>query len=252
MPFRRVTFVVAVVLVTVAPASATYEEAAVPDAGTLTGAVRFVGTPPKLPPLAVNKNRDVCGDRKPSEALVVGPDRGVKGSVVLIEGITRGKKPPGDVVIDNTRCLFVPHVAATMAGARARVKNSDPILHNTHGFLGKPTIFNLALPNKEQVIDITKRLTKTGAVRMLCDAHPHMMAWLYVHDSPYVATTDERGAYRIDGIPPGSYRITVWHEGFRQKGTDKDGRPLYEDPVTVTRDVTIGPKVTATLDVDLK
>jgi hypothetical protein len=235
-----------------APAAVAYEEVAVPDGGTLSGVIRFTGTVPKLPPLAVNKNRDVCGESKPSEALVVGADRGVKGGVVMIEGITRGKKPAGDVVIDNARCVFVPHVTATMVGGRAKVKNSDPILHNTHGFLGKPTIFNVALPNKEQVVDITRRLTKTGPVRVLCDAHPHMMAWLYVHDSPYVATTDDRGAYRIDAIPPGTYKVTMWHQGFRPTGTDKDGRPLFGDPITVTRELTIAPRATATLDFDLK
>lgn len=249
---RRVVALASLLLALAGPAAAAYEEVAVADGGTVSGVLRFTGTPPKLPTLAVNKNRDVCGESKPSEALVVGADKGVKGGVVMIEGITRGKKPTGDVVIDNAKCVFVPHVAATMVGGRAKVKNSDPILHNTHGFLGKPTIFNVALPNKEQVVDITRRLTKPGAVRVLCDAHPHMMAWLYVHDSPYVAATDDRGAYRIDGIPAGTYKVTMWHQGFRQKGTDKDGRPLFEDPVTVTKDLTIGPKATATLDFELK
>lgn len=249
---RRVVALASLLLALAGPAGAAYEEVTVSDGGTVSGVLRFNGTPPKLPALAVNKNRDVCGESKPSEALVLGADKGVKGGVVMIEGIGRGKKPSGDVVIDNAKCVFVPHVAATTVGGRAKVKNSDPILHNTHGFLGKPTIFNVALPNKEQVVDITRRLTKTGAVRVLCDAHPHMMGWLYVHDSPYVATTDDRGAYRIDGIPPGTYKVTMWHQGFRQKGTDKDGRPLFEDPVTATKDLTIGPKAAATLDFELK
>jgi hypothetical protein len=224
----------------------------VSEGGTLSGVVRFVSRPPRLEPLAVNKNRDVCGETKPAEALVVGGDGGVKGSVILIEGITRGKKPVAEVVVDNAKCVFTPHVAATMTGARARVKNSDPILHNTHGFMGKPTTFNVALPRKEDVVDITRRLSRHGVVRILCDAHPHMTAWLVVHDSPYVAVTDERGAYRIDGIPPGTYKVTMWHEGFRPKGADKDGRPVYEEPVTVTRQVTIAPKASATLDLELR
>jgi hypothetical protein len=248
----RLLAVAAAVLLSAGPAGAAYEEVTVEDGGALSGIVRFAGTLPKLPPLAVNKNRDVCGESKENEALVVAADRGVKGSVVLIEGVARGKKHQGEVVIDNLRCHFVPHVAATMLGGKARVKNSDPILHNTHGFLGQPTVFNFALPNKGDVIDVTKRLTKAGVVRVLCDAHPHMTGWLYVHDSPYVTTTDERGAYRIDGIPPGTYKVTMWHEGFRQKGTDKDGRPLYDDPVTVTKELKIGPKGTATLDFELK
>jgi plastocyanin len=235
----------------VAPAEA-YEVVTVPDGGVLAGVVRFTGTPPRLEPLAVNKNRDVCGDSKESEVLVLGVDRGVRGSVILLEGVTRGKKPDGDVVLDNHRCVFVSHVSAVMAGERARVRNSDAILHNTHGFLGKPTVFNLALPNRDQMIEITKRLTRPGAVRVVCDAHPHMTAWIIVHDNPYYAVTDERGAFRIDGIPPGRYKVTMWHEGFRPRGLDKDGRPLHDAPSTVTKDVTIAPKATATVDFELK
>ena len=75
------------------------------------------------------------------------------------------------------------------------------------------------------MIDITKRLGKPGVVRVLCDAHPHMFAWMLVHDSPYVAVTDASGAFRIGDVPPGTYKITMWHAGFRPKGSDKDGRP---------------------------
>jgi hypothetical protein len=243
----------ATALALAAPAAhAAYEEAAVPDGGTLSGVVRFTGAPLRLEPIPVNKNRDVCGDQKPSEALVVGPDRGVRGSVVLIEGVTRGKKATGEVVLDNHKCLFVSHVSALGVGEKARVKNSDAILHNTHGFLGKPTVFNLALPNRDQMIDITRRLTRPGVVRVLCDAHPHMFAWLVVHDSPYVAVTDDKGAFRIADVPPGTYRVTMWHEGFRPRGVDKDGRPLYDEPRTVSKDVTIAPRGAATIEFELK
>ena len=232
--------------------AAAYEIVTVADGGVLTGLVKFTGVPPRLEPLAVNKNRDVCGDHKESEALVLGAERGVRGSVILLEGVARGKKPGAEVVLDNHRCVFVSHVTAVMAGERARVKNSDAILHNTHGFLGKPTVFNLALPNRDQMIDITKRLTKPGLVRVVCDAHPHMSAWMIVHDSPYYAVTDERGAFRIDAIPPGTYKVTMWHEGFRPKGLDKDGRPIFDEPRTITKDITIAPRATATVDFELK
>jgi hypothetical protein len=248
----RLMIGMALVFFSATAASAAYEAIEVKDGGILTGVVRFAGTPPKVAPLPVNKNREVCGEEKASEALVVGADGGVRGSVVLVEGVTRGKKPTGDVVLDNHRCLFVSHVTALAVGDRARVKNSDPILHNTHGFMGKPTVFNLALPNKDQMVDITRRLSKPGVIRVLCDAHPHMFAWVVVHDSPYVAVTDERGAFKIDAIPPGTYKVTMWHEGFRAKGADKDGRPLYEDPITVSKNVTIAPKSAATVQFELK
>lgn len=239
-------------VLTLAPPALAYEEVAVRDAGVVTGVVKFAGPVPRLDAIPVNKNRDVCGEEKPSEALVVGPGGGVRGSVILIEGVTRGKKPTGDTLVDNHKCVFVPHVLATMAGARTRVRNSDPVLHHVHGFLGKPTIFNLALPGKDQMIDITRRLVKPGVVRVLCDAHPHMFSWIVAHDSPYHAVTDEQGAFRIDGVPPGSHKVTMWHEGFRRKGADKDGRPLYEAARTATRGITIAPGATATVAFELR
>src|SRR4029453_17412716 len=125
--------------------SAAYVEAPVPDGGVLAGRVRFAGTLPSAEPLAVRKNTDVCGEHKPSQALVVGPTKGGKGTIVALEGIERGKRP-ADFELDNAKCLFVPHVSAVMAGAKVRIKNSDPVLHNTHGFLDRLTVFNIALP----------------------------------------------------------------------------------------------------------
>jgi hypothetical protein len=243
---------VTLVLATTSAAQAAYETVTVTDGGALTGLVRFAGAPPKMEVLTMTRNREVCGEQKPSEALVLGAERGVRGSVVRIEGIARGKKPTGEVVLDSQGCRFVAHVSALAAGERARVKNSDPILHSAHGVMGKPTVFNVALPGKDEIIDITRRLTKPGVIRVLCGAHPHMAAWMVVHDSPYVAVTDERGAFRIDNVPPGTYRVSMWHEGFRPRGVDKDGRPLYDQPRTISKDVTIASRSAATVEFELK
>jgi len=88
---------------------------------------------------AAHEGRDTSGssacERKASEALVVGADGGVRGSAILIEGVARGKKAGGESVLDNAKCLFVSHVTALAPGMRVRIRNSDPILHNTHGAL---------------------------------------------------------------------------------------------------------------------
>ncbi|MEK6665030.1 MAG: carboxypeptidase regulatory-like domain-containing protein, partial [candidate division NC10 bacterium] len=194
---------------------------------------------------------DVCGESVPNEALVLGPNRGVKGSVILIEGVPRGKKAEGELVLDNARCVFAPHVSALMAGAPARIRNSDPVLHNAHGILDGKTIFNSALSVKGRVVDVTSKLRQPGVVKVLCDAHTHMSAWIVVHDSPYFAVTNEGGTFRIDGIPPGKYTVTLWHEGFAPKGVDKDGRPVYEE-WRLQREVTIPRGGSAVVDFEIK
>jgi plastocyanin len=239
-------------LAAVAPAPAgAYVEAPVVDGGTLVGRVRFAGEPVKGEPLPVRKNTDVCGDTKPFQALVVGPNHGVRNTVVYLEGVERGKKP-AEFELDNAKCLFVPHVSAVMAGARVRIKNTDPILHNTHGFHDRVTVFNVALPNKDQVVDITQRIKKLGVIEVQCDAHTHMRAWIVVRDSPYFAVTDDEGRFRIGEIPPGRYRVVAWHEGWVVTGKDKDGRPLHDPPRLLTQEITISPKGEATLDFELK
>lgn len=233
--------------------AAGYEAVEVKDGGTVAGTVKFVGTPPKLPPIAVKKNQDLCGNSVPSEALTLGADRGVRYTVVWIEGIAKGKKIDGkDVVLDNNQCRFVSHVQAVTASAPAKIRNSDPVLHNTHGFVEKKTVFNLALPNKDQIIDITRRLKEPGVVDVKCDAHSHMHGWIVVRPDPYVAVTDENGAFQIRDVPPGTYKVVAWHESWEAKGTDKDGRPLYGEPVVLTKEVTILPKGEAKVVFDLK
>jgi plastocyanin len=235
----------------VARPSPTYVEAPVPDGGVLVGRVRFSGEPPKGEPLAVRKNVDVCGEHKPFQALILGPSKGVKGTVVALEGIERGKRAP-ELELDNAKCLFVPHVSAVMAGAKVRIRNSDPVLHNTHGFHERLTVFNIALPTKDQIVDVTQRIKKPGVVEVVCDAHTHMRAWMVVRDNPYFAVSDDDGRFRIDDIPPGRYRVTAWHEGWLVTGKDKDGRPLYDPPRVLTQEVTVPARGEVAVEFELK
>lgn len=251
MRIRRPLIATALLLITTAVPARGYVEAPVADGGMLVGRVRFAGEPVKAEPIPVRKNMDVCGDAKPSEALVVGVNKGVKNTVVYLEGVERGKKP-ADLELDNAKCLFVSHVSAVMLGAKVRVRNADPILHNTHGFHDKVTVFNIAQPFKDQVIDITQRIKKVGVLDLQCDAHTHMRAWMVVRDNPYFAVTDDHGQFRITDIPPGRYKVVAWHEGWVVTGKDKDGRPVYDAPRVLIQEVTIPAKGEARLDFEIK
>ncbi len=230
-----------------------YQEGEVTDSGSLTGSVKFVGVPPRIEPLPVKKDREVCGEKTAPEVLVVGPSGGVGGAVILIEGVARGKKPDREIVLDNAKCRFVPHVSVVMRGGSIKVRNSDPVLHDSHGLWdGKITAFNVALPGRGRDVPITRYLKKPGVIEVRCDAHTHMRAWLVVHDSPYFAVTDREGHFKIDGLPPGTYTVAMWHPGFAQKGIDKDGRPIYDEPRRVTRELTIPPRGTAVANFELR
>ena len=81
------------------------------------------------------------------------------------------------------------------------------MLHNTHGYYGKRTAFNLALPNQGQ--RIPTELTRPGTVRVDCDAHGWMEGWIYVVDNPYYAITGADGKFTITDVPPGNYKLVA-------------------------------------------
>jgi hypothetical protein len=113
------------------------------------------------------------------------------------------KKP---AELDNLKCRFVPDVQVMRAGPLV-VINSDPVLHNTHGYYGKRTAFNMALPNQGQ--RIPTELTRTGTARIDCDAHGWMEGWIYVVDNPYYAITGADGKFKITDVPPGTYKLVA-------------------------------------------
>lgn len=188
-----------------------YEEIAVKGEGTIRGIVKVQGKPSRLLPLEILKFKEVC-QNVPNESLVVGPSRGVRYAVVTLDGITRGKAVEREAVheMDNLRCRFVPHVLAASVGQFLLLKNADPILHTAHVFFhdGQPD-FNAGLyPGRVS----RKPLVSPGIVKILCEVHPWMTAYVVVTEHPYHAVTDIYGEYEIRDVPPGTYRLKVWHE----------------------------------------
>lgn len=191
----------------VAPGSA-YEVGEVSGGGTITGKVIFSGTVPTRTVLPT-QDQAVCGQMRQEPEVMLGPDGGVHEAVVYLKEVAQGKAWPAEAeapVIDNKACRFEPNVQAIQAGTLG-VHNSDPILHNTHGFYGRRTAFNLALPNQGQTIDV--ELERAGQVRVECDAHGWMLGWVYVVDNPYYFVTGEDGTFEITDVPPGQYTLVA-------------------------------------------
>ena len=191
-----------------------YEGGPVSGGGVITGSVKFTGAIPAPKKLKVDKDTAVCGTDKPWEGLLVNKaNRGIQNAVVSIVGINKGKpmeiKP---VSIDQRRCAFTPHVVLIPAGAPLDILNSDGILHNIHTYsIANPPI-NLAQPKTRP--KITKKFEKPEIVKVTCDAHKWMSAWLIVMDNPYYAVTDDNGNFKLTDVPPGTYKIQVWHEAL--------------------------------------
>ena len=162
-----------------------YEEVEVKDGGALRGKVKVTGNIPKDEVVKVTKDKSHCGETLPREKYIIAPDGGVKNAVIVIEGITKGKAiPRTEVIIDNKHCAFQPHVQIAVKGQTLVIKNNDPMLHNTHIYLNKKTVYNFALPRTG--MEIKKPINKTGLMEVECDAHDWMKGYLYVTDHPYI------------------------------------------------------------------
>jgi hypothetical protein len=158
------------------------------------------------------KDKKVCGEVREEPLVEIGKDGGVRNAVAILKNVAKGKawgEPMESPQIDNEKCIFQPHVQIVPLGDLG-IHNSDPLLHNTHGFYGKKTAFNVALPFKGAKVE--RKLDKPGIVRVECDVHGWMQGWIYVADNPYYALTGEDGTFIISEVPPGEYTLLIWQE----------------------------------------
>jgi hypothetical protein len=199
---------VALALCALPLAAGGYEEVAVSGGGTVEGRVVYDGIVP-LKKIIPTKDQEVCGSPRDEPQILVGPDKQVQDAVVYLRDVSKGKPwgtPDKTPVLDNKNCRFEPPVQVIRAGA-IDLHNSDPVLHNTHGFYGRRTAFNVALPDKGAMA--TRELPRPGMVRVECDAHGWMLAHVFVAENPYYALTGTDGRFSIAGVPPGTYMLVA-------------------------------------------
>ena len=110
--------------------------------------------------------------------------------------------------LDQKNETFVPHVLAVTTGTSVEFRNSDRTYHNVFS-LSKANSFDLGRypPGRSKSV----RFDHPGIVRVFCEIHSHMNAFILVFAHRHFALTNAQGEYRIDGIPPGTYTVSVWH-----------------------------------------
>jgi plastocyanin len=143
---------------------------------------------------------------------------GKGASVVYVEAAAGKTFPPPakPLDMDQKSLTFQPHILIAPVGATVEFLNSDNVAHN---------IFWPAISNNKKLghnlgtwPQGEKRAFKfetPGIVPLLCNVHPEMSGYIIVTPTPYYAETDATGAFKISGVPDGSYTLTAWHEGFK-------------------------------------
>jgi plastocyanin len=198
--------------------------AAMAAGGTVAGVVKFAGDAPAPKEVPPTKDKEVCA-KAPiyDESLVVDKaTKGIRWAVVSVQG-AQGKWDGKPAVFDQKGCTFRPHVVVTPPG-KVKVLNSDGILHNFHSYGKKNPAVNRAQPGFRKEMEV--EFTQPEIVKITCDAHPWMAGWIVVSDVPFVAVTDEKGGFKIENVPPGTYTLEVWQETLgasSQKVTVKEG-----------------------------
>ncbi len=187
--------------------------------GTITGTVTLEGTPP-APREIMLSGSPACAKLHSSPLIypeVVTGNHGALADVIVYvkSGAEsyRFDSPEAPARIDQRGCMYGPHVQGLMVGQKLTVTNTDPVLHNV-----------LMLPrqnlpwNKSQPIGSTPIETSFDrpelAMKVLCNIHPWMCAYVFAFAHPYFDVTSKKGTFELKNLPPGTYTIEAWQEKY--------------------------------------
>ena len=156
-----------------------------------------------------------------SAGTISGKVSGVAGeSVVYVDAIA-GKTFPAPAehpVMDQKGLLFQPHLQVVLVGTTVDFLNSDKVAHNVFW----PSLMQgtKKLPGKNlgtwpQGEKRSFKFDQPGVAALLCNVHPEMAGYVVVSPTPYFATTDKSGNYKIENVPDGQYNVVAWHEGAK-------------------------------------
>ena len=132
--------------------------------------------------------------------------------IIYLEGEGIKKEYPSPtkrVPLDQKNLLFTPRVLPILKGSTVDFLNTDEVRHNIFA-PGKVEKFNLGTWGLGGVKVHT--FNKPGEVILLCNVHSEMVAYILVLENPYFAKSDQKGNFKIENIPPGTYTVKIWHE----------------------------------------
>ena len=204
-------------------------EAAPAGGATLSGSVSITGSVPA--PQKIKMAADpVCAQAHPDAVMTqdVAASNG-KLQYVLVyvkDGLSGSFPAPAEpVTINQTGCLYQPHVFGVQVGQKLEIVNNDSTLHNINCQAKSNKKFNIAQPAKGMKSTKTFDQPEVG-VPFKCNVHPWMAAYAGVFSHPFFAVSGPDGSFSIKGLPAGTYTVEAWQEKLgvqSQKVTVADG-----------------------------
>lgn len=149
------------------------------------------------------------------------PSRDLGDAVAWLDGASSPAAPDTFEIVISEK-VYAPRVLVVPRGSTVRFPNHDPFDHNV--FAAGEQAFDLGLFGRGQTRSHT--FERAGLARIFCNIHPRMVAFVVVMPASLYAQPAADGTFRIDSVPPGAYRLHVWHERAAE----------------VVQEVTVGPE----------
>ena len=180
------------------------------SAGSIVGTIR--GVPPTGAPGQAAADGSAYGSRRYKYVEKIDYSA-LRDFVVNVEGAFKDIVPEalrsGEVKTTQRDANFDPHVLPVVKGTTVRWPNEDDIFHNVFS-MSDAKQFDLGYYKKEKEPEVL--FDVVGKVDVFCAIHTKMHCVILVLPNPYFKMADEKGRYRIENVPAGTYRVRGWHE----------------------------------------
>jgi len=183
--------------------------------GTITGHARYMGPTPVTPIIRMGAdprcNKLYVGKRPTAPTFVVGADGAFANVLVNVDGsFPNAAVPTAPVVLNQKDCMYVPRVLGARIGQTLHVTNEDPTDHNVHSLSKAGNDFNRSQLINSKPFDVT--LKAGELLRITCDSHTWMTAYIGIFEHPYFSVSGSDGAFTIANVPAGKQTVKAWHE----------------------------------------